>query len=210
MSISPSIILDSTWGADEKNIRIAFNLSRKIHPCLIFVDEADGILARRKSEEKTTYMRTLLGEFLRHWDGASSDQEKRSNPFVLLASNTPWDIDPAALRRAPIRIYLDLPTLEERKSIFNIMLRDETLGPDISIDILARLTKYFSGSDIKNLCVSAATRCLQEQQPDENGKYEEKRVLLKRHFDFALRFVKPTGTDLTLARKMAEFQRAAH
>lgn len=210
LSISASNILDSLWGSAEKNVRSIFRLARKMHPCLVFVDEADGILAKRRSDEKTTYLRTMLGEFLRHWDGAFGDEEKSRNPFVLLASNTPWDIDPAALRRAPVRIYLDLPTFEERKGILEIMLRDETLGPDVSIDMLARLTRSFSGSDIKNLCVSAATRCLQEQQQDEHGKYEEKRVLLKRHFDFALRFVKPTATDLTLMRKMAEFQRAAH
>lgn len=206
LCISPGNIFGCHWGDDERAIRSAFGLARKLHPCLMFVDEADGILGRRQESDKK-YVRTMLSEFLREWDGAATDTNRRRNPFVLLATNMPWDIDPAAVRRAPVRILIDVPTLKEREGILNIMLREEKLGSDVTTELIARLARSFSGSDLKSLCVSAAMRCVQQQKPDEQGVYEKKRVLERRHFDFALRYVKPSASDIFMSRKLVEFQR---
>ncbi|PKS08020.1 hypothetical protein jhhlp_006632 [Lomentospora prolificans] len=204
LSIAAGDIFHKGWGDDEKAIRAAFSLARKLHPCIMFVDEADGILGKRL-EGDLKFVRSMLSEFLREWDGAMEGKDRR--PFVLLATNMPWNLDPAVLRRAPVRILIDVPTLEDRKGILSILLREETLGEGLTVDGIARLTRSFSGSDLKNLCVSATMRCIQEQVPDENGNYPDRRVLYRSHFDFAFRYVKPSGSDMFMARKLLEFQR---
>lgn len=185
LSISPGDIFHSCWGDDEKAIRAAFGLTRKLYPCIMFVDEANGILGKRREDDKK-FVRSMLSEFLREWDGAAEGRDR--NPFVLLATNMPWDLDPAVLRRAPVRILIDVPSLEDRKGILRILLHDEKLAEGLTIDLIASLTRSFSGSDLKSLCVLAAMRCVQEQQPDENGKYPEERELCRRHFDCAFRY----------------------
>ena len=65
-----------------------------------------------------------------------------------------WDVDPAAIRRAPLRMRLNTPTPDQRFKILKILHQDVTL-----LDI-ARLAMSFSGSD---LCVSAAMNSVTEQ-----------------------------------------------
>ncbi|KAK3385638.1 P-loop containing nucleoside triphosphate hydrolase protein [Podospora didyma] len=207
LCISPGNIFGSKWGDDERAIRAVFGLARKKHPCLMFIDEADGILGRRQENDQK-YVRTMLSEFLREWDGAATDENRRRNPFVLLATNMPWDIDAAAVRRAPMRILIDVPTRDERIGILKILLKEEKLGDDVSIELLARLTRSFSGSDLKSLCVSAAMRCIQEQREEENDSHEGRRVLWRRNFEFALRYIKPSASDKFMSMRLAEFQRS--
>ncbi|KAL2266687.1 hypothetical protein VTJ83DRAFT_6039 [Remersonia thermophila] len=206
LCISPGNIYSKWWGDDAKAIRGAFGLARKLYPCIMFVDEADGIMGKRKDLDQK-FVRSMLSEFLREWDGASEVESRQRSPFILLASNAPWDIDSAALRRAPVRIPVPLPSEEDRVGIFGIMLRDELLAPDITIQGLARATENFSGSDIKTLCVAAATRCIQEQKPNHLGQYDKRRVLTRGHFLFALRYVRASTMDAEMARKMEEFQK---
>ncbi|KAJ3190719.1 hypothetical protein HDU67_006170, partial [Dinochytrium kinnereticum] len=102
------------------------------------------------------------------WDGIQSENGK--GIIVVGATNRPFDLDEAVLRRLPRRILVDLPKAEERKEILNILLRDETVrhtmndstDPEASrarvLTELAEATEGYSGSDLKNLCIAAALR----------------------------------------------------
>jgi len=57
---------------------------------------------------------------------------------------------------------VDLPGLEDRKAILQILLRDEQLAQDVDLDRLAKETDGFSGSDLKHLCVSAALSAIKD------------------------------------------------
>jgi SpoVK/Ycf46/Vps4 family AAA+-type ATPase len=86
--------------------------------------------------------------------------------FLLLATNRPFDIDTAVLRRVPLRFLVDLPTCDDRLAILKILLQDEILGLDAKLPALAELTDSYTGSDLKNLCVTAALTCVAEEVPD--------------------------------------------
>ncbi|KAI9928691.1 hypothetical protein MW887_001908 [Aspergillus wentii] len=198
ISISTAEIWQKCHGEDEKVIKAVFSMARKLYPCIIFVDEADALLGSRKAGEKR-HIRSMLNQFLMEWDGLLSGLE---SPFVLLATNRPTDLDPAVVRRAPIHIHLDVPTDRERVGILNLLLREERLSSDIDPFTLAKLTPGYTGSDLKNLCVTAATECVGEQPFDTHD-----RTLSRRHFLTATRMVRPVGLSKVMANEFQNFQK---
>ncbi|KAI1169716.1 P-loop containing nucleoside triphosphate hydrolase protein [Nemania sp. FL0916] len=205
LAITSGDIFQPKWGDDEKMIRAAFSLSRKLHPCIMFIDEADGIFGARQTNDRR-HVRGMISEFLSEWDGASGPKGKQ-NPLVLLATNRPFDIDQAILRRTPLRICIDIPTPQIRERILDVILRDETLE-DITIQEIAKLTRLYTGSDLRGLCYSAALHCVDEQQPDKDtGKYIASRTLHRRHFKAALKEIRATPPNRVLARQLLDFRK---
>ncbi|KAI0100106.1 P-loop containing nucleoside triphosphate hydrolase protein [Nemania sp. FL0031] len=205
LAIMSGDVFKKYWGEDEKSIRAAFSLSRKLHPCIMFIDEADAIFGSRRTGEQR-HIRGMISEFLVEWDGASGPEGKL-NPLILLATNRPFDVDQAVLRRTPVRIFLDVPTQQQRKGILEVLLRGETLEGITTGDI-AKLTRLYTGSDLRSLCVSAAMICIEEQQPDgDTGEYPTSRTLYRRHFNAALREVRATPPNRLMARQLLEFQK---
>jgi hypothetical protein len=66
------------------------------------------------------------------------------------------------------RIYVDLPDAENRLKILKIFLTPENLETGFEFDKLAKETEGYSGSDLKNLCIAAAYRPVQELLQEEN------------------------------------------
>ncbi|PKK51412.1 hypothetical protein CI102_3778 [Trichoderma harzianum] len=201
LSISTSEIWQKCHGDDEKMIQAVFSMARKMYPSIIFLDEADAMLGERKAGEKR-HLRSMLNKFLSEWDGISSNM---NSPFILLATNRPSDLDPAVLRRAPMRIELGLPTKEERLGILDLLLREENLSSDITPSALANLTQQYTGSDLKSLCVTAATECISEQRGDT-----KERTLTRRHFIAALKIIKATTIGKTREKDLENFQNSCN
>ncbi|KAH8897240.1 AAA-domain-containing protein [Thozetella sp. PMI_491] len=178
-------IEDMYVGETEKIIKGLFNLGKMLVPSIIFIDEADALFRARQPGERS-YKRSQTNQLLAEMDGLS---RSKSSPFVLLATNFPNDLDHALLRRVPSRIYIGLPSVEMREVILGIMLKEETLGPDLDLSRLALMTSRFSGSDIQSLCVQAALIC--DVFADEKG-VKGRRILSQAHFTKALKRVSPT------------------
>ncbi|KAL8725660.1 MAG: hypothetical protein Q9181_006333, partial [Wetmoreana brouardii] len=151
-------IHDKWVGESEKNIRAIFSLARKLKPCIVFIDEADAILGSRNHSNNRGSHRTVINQFLREWDGMNE-----LSAFIMVATNRPFDLDEASLRRLPRRMLVDLPTEEDREEILKIHLKDERVDPEVSLAKLASETPLYSGSDLKNLAVAAALACVREE-----------------------------------------------
>ncbi|KAL8947198.1 MAG: hypothetical protein Q9222_006497, partial [Ikaeria aurantiellina] len=158
LEISGSDINDKYVGEGEKNVRAIFSLARKLTPCIVFIDEADAILGSRGNRHERVSHRELLNQFLKEWDGMNE-----MSTFIMVATNRPFDLDEATLRRLPRRMLVDLPTEEDREAILKIHLKDENLHRDVSLAKLAAETPLYSGSDLKNLAVAAALACVREE-----------------------------------------------
>jgi len=96
-----------------------------------------------------------------HWDGlTSANSAGQSQRICILgATNRIQDIDEAILRRLPKKFPISLPTAAQRRSIFGLTLRDTKLNKDpakFDLDLLVKLSKGMSGSDIKEACRDAA------------------------------------------------------
>ena len=188
LEVSGSDIYDMYVGEGEKNVKAIFTLAKKLTPCVVFIDEADAIFGSRSTQSARVSHRELINQFLREWDGMND-----MSAFIMVATNRPFDLDDAVLRRLPRRLLVDLPTERDREAILQIHLKDEVLDPSISLASLASQTPFYSGSDLKNLSVAAALACVREEnetalkhEGKEKFGYPEKRTLAKRHFDKAM------------------------
>lgn len=151
-------VYDMYVGEGEKNVKAIFSLAKKLSPCIVFIDEADAILGARGGPSDRTTHREMINQFLREWDGMGE-----LSAFIMVATNRPFDLDEASLRRLPRRVLVDLPTEEDREAILKIHLKDESLDPEVSLAKLASNTPFYSGSDLKNLAVAAALSCVREE-----------------------------------------------
>jgi SpoVK/Ycf46/Vps4 family AAA+-type ATPase len=160
LALTASRVLHSHVGASEKIVHAAFALARRLAPCVVFIDELDALFAERGAERG---YRAMLTEFMQEMDGLLS---KGENVVVIGATNRPFDLDDALLRRLPVRLLVDLPGEKEREGAFltlchgwanadvfaeilKILLRSESLGNDVDLAKIARDTNKFSGSDLK-------------------------------------------------------------
>ncbi|PHT29376.1 hypothetical protein CQW23_31027 [Capsicum baccatum] len=160
INISMSSI-SSKWSCEgEKCIKAVFSLACKIAPSIIFVDEVDSMLGRRENPEEHQAMCRLKNEFLLNWDGLRTKDNERV--LVLAATNRPVDLDEAVIRRLPRRLMVNLPDAPSRTKILKVILAKEDLARDVDLESVASMTDGYSGSDLKNLCATAAYRPIRD------------------------------------------------
>lgn len=99
INISASTLMSRYLGEGEKLMRGLFTLAEERAPTVIFFDEIDALLSTRNANEHEA-SRRMKTEFLVQLDGAGSSTD---NILVLAATNRPFDLDSAALRRLPKR-----------------------------------------------------------------------------------------------------------
>ncbi|XP_021616827.1 protein SAP1 isoform X2 [Manihot esculenta] len=173
INVSMSTITSKWFGEDEKNVRALFTLAAKVSPTIIFVDEVDSMLGQRTRVGEHEAMRKIKNEFMTHWDGLMTKQGERI--LVLAATNRPFDLDEAIIRRFERRIMVELPSPENREMIFRTLLSKEKVEEGVDFKELAIMTEGFTGSDLKNLCTTAAYRPVRELIKQERLKDLEKK-----------------------------------
>ncbi|KAI3449499.1 hypothetical protein Pfo_006164 [Paulownia fortunei] len=154
INISMSSITSKWFGEGEKYVKAVFSLASKIAPSVVFVDEVDSMLGRRENPGEHEAMRKMKNEFMVNWDGLRTKDKERV--LVLAATNRPFDLDEAVIRRLPRRLMVNLPDAQNRGKILKVILAKEELTPNIDLEAVANMTEGYSGSDLKNLCVTAA------------------------------------------------------
>ena len=73
---------------------------------VIFIDEIDSICRKRSAQEEE-HTRRIKTELLKQMEGTRNLDD--SNIFLMCATNCPWELDTAFLRRFQKRIYIPLP-----------------------------------------------------------------------------------------------------
>lgn len=202
LEVSGAEINDMYVGESEKNIKALFSLAKKLTPCVIFIDEADAIFSSRTQSRQRTAHREMINQFLREWDGMSNDS---GGAFIMVATNRPFDLDDAVLRRLPRRLLVDLPGQQDRLEILKIHLKDETLASEVDLQSISHKTPFYSGSDLKNLAVAAALNAVREENdlaknhtltnPDQPYVYPPRRTITNQHFEKALEEITASISD---------------
>ncbi|KAL3635635.1 hypothetical protein CASFOL_020182 [Castilleja foliolosa] len=181
INVSMSTVTSKWFGEDEKNVRALFTLAAKVSPTIIFVDEVDSMLGQRNRAGEHEAMRKIKNEFMTHWDGLLSKRGERI--LVLAATNRPFDLDEAIIRRFERRIMVGLPSVENREKILRTVLSKEKIEEGLDFMGLAAMTEGYSGSDLKNFCITAAYRPVRELIQQERRKDQEKKLAAEKGQD---------------------------
>ncbi|TYI85554.1 hypothetical protein E1A91_D04G004300v1 [Gossypium mustelinum] len=115
--------------------------------------KVDSMLGQRTRVGEHDAMRKIKNEFMAHWDGLLTKAGERI--LVLAATNRPFDLDEAIIRR------------------FEQLAKEKLENLDFKE--LTAMTEGYSGSDLKNLCVTAAYRPVRELIQQERLKDMETR-----------------------------------
>ncbi|KAH6763295.1 P-loop containing nucleoside triphosphate hydrolases superfamily protein [Perilla frutescens var. hirtella] len=174
INVSMSTIASKWFGEDEKKVRALFTLAAKVSPTIIFVDEVDSMLGQRNKSGEHEAMRKIKNEFMTHWDGLLTKPGERI--LVLAATNRPFDLDEAIIRRFERRIMVGLPSVENREKIMRTLLSKDRVEEGLDFAELATMTEGYTGSDLKNLCVTAAYRPVRELIQQERLKIQKRKT----------------------------------
>jgi len=172
LSIKGPELLTMWFGESEANVRNLFDKARAAAPCILFFDEMDSIAkARGGSGGGSDAGDRVMNQILAEVDVASGQ-----NVFIIGATNRPDILDAAITRpgRLDQLIYIPLPDFDSRVSIFKANLRKSPVAPDISFEVLAKVTEGFSGADVTEICQRACKVAIREAiAKDEATMLEE-------------------------------------
>ena len=164
----------SKWlGEAEQNVSKLFGTARKSamegKPAIVFVDELDSLMGAHTNEVGGEIR--VRNQFLKEMDGIV-DKGKNLHVYVIGATNKPWDLDWAFIRRFQKRILVPLADHATRLSMLKLYSSTLAIDADVDLHELARLAEGFSGSDIRDVCQSAQLSLIGEFF--ESGKAMDK------------------------------------
>jgi hypothetical protein len=139
-------LVSSLLGDTAKNIRAVFDSVGESG--FLFLDEMDAIAKKRDDVHEVGELKRVVNTLLQGLDSLGT------GAVIVAATNHPHLLDPAIWRRFPTKITVELPSPALRASLWKhyLQLRESN---DLSAWALARLSEGLSGSDIRELALSA-------------------------------------------------------
>lgn len=161
-SVDAASIMSKWLGEAEKNVAKLFRAAREKtvngQPSVVFIDEIDSLLGTR-SQEVGGEIR-MRNQILKEMDGLT-DKNKNLPLYVIGATNKPWSLDKAFIRRFQKRIYVPIPDYEARNRMFQIYTKELNMeGVDLAV--VTEKTQGYSGSDIRDIAQAAQLKVVSE------------------------------------------------
>ncbi|XP_023246719.1 katanin p60 ATPase-containing subunit A-like 2 [Copidosoma floridanum] len=200
-NITSSSLISKWRGESEKYVRVLSDLAKYYAPSIIFIDEVDWTVSGGDSSSKSEPSRRFRAELLARLDGLLSMETV--NVLLLAATNIPWELDKALLRRLEKHIYVGLPDEQARDDILKTYLKPKLLKSVEYKDILVN-TKGYSCADLRLLCREAwmiQLRPVWDYLENENlslNEYKNEGVNDIEHVKQAMKYVKPTVKKMLL------------
>jgi len=195
VSIDAASIMSKWLGEAEQNVAKLFGSIRKSaqegRPSIVFIDELDSLMGKHSNEVGGEIR--VRNQFLKEMDGIV-DKGKNLHIYVIGATNKPWDLDWAFIRRFQKRILVPLPDHHTRLMMFKLYTSTLQLATDVDLHELARISEGFSGSDIRDVCQSAQLKLIGEffETGQANNKQAKPRFLTMDDFRQILEERKPS------------------
>ena len=169
LHISGSDFVEMFVGVGASRVRNLFEQAKRMAPCVIFIDEIDGVGRARGAgfggghDEREQTLNQILVEM----DGF----EKSEGIIVLAATNRPDVLDPALLRpgRFDRQITVSMPDIKEREAILAVHVKKVPLAENVDISKLARGTSGMSGADLSNIVNEAAILAARKNKETVTG-----------------------------------------
>jgi len=168
LTISGSDFVQMYVGVGASRVRDLFKQAKQMSPSIIFIDEIDAVAKKRDQKFSSNDERdNTLNQLLVEMDGFSTDEAV----IILAATNLADTLDPAIKRpgRFDRTIEITLPSIDERREIYNVHLKKIKVNKDLTRDEYATkmsaLTPGFSGADIANICNEGAIIAARTDMP---------------------------------------------
>ncbi|MEO8298907.1 MAG: AAA family ATPase [Burkholderiales bacterium] len=157
------------YGAGVNKVKNLFKLARRSAPCVLFIDEIDGLGKRSQGGQMSggeSELNRIINRILVEMDGF----EAMDNVVVVGATNHADNIDEAMRRpgRFDMVVQLALPTLPDRQKLFDLYIGRVVHDGSADTTELARMSAGMSPADIANL-VNKAAAAAAEQAADKVG-----------------------------------------
>jgi transitional endoplasmic reticulum ATPase len=162
ISVKGPELLSKYVGESEKALREVFRKAKLAAPCIIFIDEIDGIAAIRGRGDETLVNERMVDTLLTEMDGLQT----LKNVIVIAATNRPDVLDPALLRQGRFDriIELPIPDLRARIEIFKVHTKRMPLAKDVSLEELAKQTEGYTGAEIEGICREAGLNAIRNNR----------------------------------------------
>ncbi len=166
ISVDGSYFTAMFYGAGVSKVKELFKLARQSAPCVLFIDEVDGIGKRTRGGEgggAESELNRIINRVLVEMDGF----EALDNVVVVAATNHEDNIDEALRRpgRFDMLVRLGLPTLPERQRLFDLYIGKVAHDGSADTAALARMTSGMSPADIANTVNKAASSAAEAHAP---------------------------------------------
>ena len=153
-------IFSGLVGSSEENMRRAIATAEAVAPSILMVDEIEKGLAGTGSSGDGGTSTRIFGTFLT-WM-----QEKTAPVFVIATANDISSLPPELMRKGRFDeiFFVDIPTFQERKKIFEVHINKRIKGSDVAKNLniddafLSKLSEEsdgFIGSEIEQVIISA-------------------------------------------------------
>ena len=198
MNVRISDVLGHYIGDSENNLHDVFETARACAPVVLFLDEIDAV-GMRRSPSSASYMRPVTNQLLMELDGIGADNE---GVFILAATNTPWDVDPALRRpgRFDRCVAVLPPDGPARQAVLYHHLKSRPVE-GIDMGYLVQHTDGFTGADLAHLVDSAVEYAMMDSVRTGNV-----RMVTMQDFRRALEQIRPSaGPWFVTARNIVEY-----
>lgn len=157
--VKPSDVMAASVGDAEANVRALFETVRRERRAVLFIDEIESLIPRRRLNG-STIMRRVVSQFLTEVDGLVGATAEDHILFLIGATNEIEMVDPAMLRpgRFDAKIHVRPPDWVARRRILEAQVAKLPLSDDVDIASLADLTDGMTGADIIAVVGRAADR----------------------------------------------------
>ncbi len=192
IEVDAADIMSKWLGEAEKKVAKIFakarELSKEGKPVIIFIDEVDSLLG--------TYSNEVGGEarvrtqFLKEMDGLL-DKSNKFLVYVIATTNKPWKLDDAFIRRFQKRIYVPMPDKRARVQLLKLLTKKLKLDPSLDLEELADMLDGYTGSDIRDVVVTAHNRTVRDLF-ERQGGVGEARPINWEDFKYAINAIKPS------------------
>jgi len=155
--ISPAQIMSKWVGEAEQNIQKLFAAAKAEPKSVIFIDEVEALVPRRRSDGSTV-MQRVVPQILQELEGFDRTADRAL--LFIGATNKPWLLDEAMLRpgRLDTQVYIPLPDAAARCKLLEMYLGHRPIADDVDFGRLCDRLEGYSGADIKNIAAQAAAR----------------------------------------------------
>lgn len=181
--IKATSLIGDHVGDGASKIHDLFKKASDNSPSIIFIDEIDAIALHRSFQSLRGDVSEIVNSLLTEMDGISEN----TSVITIGATNNPTSLDYAVRSRFEEEIEFKLPDDDERLDIIENNLKTMPLEYDLDLNKIVKLTKGFSGRDLKEKILKTALH---------NAISNDSEIITMKNIEYALESSKIKNIDV--------------